>query len=75
MALNPKNIMKAKERYGIFKRQHPKFLAFCSAVNRRALETGTVIEVKVTSPEGKTLETNLKLTPEDVETVRLYKSK
>ena len=67
--------MKAKGRYHIFKKQHPKFLAFLGAVNAKMLEPGTVIDVKVTGPDGKEIETNLKLTPEDVETVRMFKNK
>lgn len=75
MAINPANLMKAKSRFNIFKKQHPKFLAFCGAVNSRMLEAGTVIDVKVTGTDGKTIETNMKLTPEDVESVRMFKSK
>jgi hypothetical protein len=75
MAINPAALMKAKGRYNIFKKQHPKFLAFLGAVNAKMLEPGTVIDVKVTGPDGKTIETNLKLTPEDVESVRMFKNK
>ena len=30
------------------------------------MENGTVIEIAVTSPEGETVKTNMKVTPEDV---------
>ncbi|MCI1304975.1 MAG: hypothetical protein LKG40_01960 [Lachnospiraceae bacterium] len=75
MAINPAALMKAKARYGIFKKQHPKFLAFLGAINAKMLEPGTVIDVKVTGTDGRTIETNLRLTPEDVESVRMFKSK
>lgn len=71
MAINPMNLMKLKGRFQIFKQQHPKFLAFLKVVNAKALEPGAVLTVKMTTVDGKEYETNIRLTKEDVETVRL----
>lgn len=50
-----------------FRRNHPKFEPFASAVGREALIEGTVIEISVTSADGKNYVTNMKLNSEDIE--------
>ena len=44
-------IMKFKGAWDTFNKNHPKFLPFMQAVGREAVTDGTIIEVKVTSPE------------------------
>ena len=61
------NLMQLKETWGTFKSNHPKFPLFFKAVSASALKEGSVVEIKVTSPEGKTLTTNLKLAASDLE--------
>ena len=50
-------IQKLKTQLDAFQRNHPKFTPFLDAVNKNALAEGTIIEIKVTSPEGKHYET------------------
>ena len=71
MAMNPMMLMKLRERLQQFQSQHPKFQLFLSAVGQQAIETGTIIEVKVTRPDGKEMVTNLRLTEDDVESIRM----
>ncbi|MGN0433363.1 hypothetical protein ACTQZS_01720 [Bilifractor sp. LCP19S3_H10] len=71
MAMNPMMLMKLRERMQLFQSQHPKFQLFLSAVGQQAIETGTIIEVKVTRPDGKEMVTNLRLTEDDVESIRM----
>ncbi|MGI6057324.1 MAG: hypothetical protein ACOYBD_10135 [Bilifractor sp.] len=71
MAMNPMILMKLKERLKLFQSQHPKFQMFLHAVGEQAIEPGTIIEVKVTRPDGKEMVTNLRLTNDDVESVRM----
>ena len=52
--------------YGI-RNNHPKFPLFLKAVVGNALEEGTLVEINVTTPEGKNYCTNLKLKQEDLE--------
>ena len=42
-----------------------------TAVKNNALEEGTVFAMKVTTPEGKTIESNIRLTANDIETIRM----
>ncbi|MBQ6321232.1 MAG: hypothetical protein IJI24_00020 [Lachnospiraceae bacterium] len=74
MAINPMQLMKLGERYSLFQTQHPLFASFLNQAAARAIKEGSVIEVKVTDPEGKEMVTNLKITPEDMETIEIFKS-
>ena len=41
------------------------------AVKDTAMVEGTVLAMKVTTPDGKTLESNIKLTANDIETIKM----
>ena len=74
MEMNPIAMMQAAGRIKIFKEQHPKAIAFIQSVSEGDLREGTVIEVKVTTPEGKVSVSNIKLTLDDMETFNLFKN-
>ncbi len=57
-----------------FRMNHPKFPMFLNAVSREALIEGSVIEITVTTPEGKNYCSNIKLKQEDLELVECLKS-
>ena len=71
MAVKPTDLLKLKKRLKTFEQQHPKMPAFIKQVEQHALVPGAVVELKVTTPEGKDYVTNIRLTPEDVETFRI----
>lgn len=60
-------IMKIKGAWDAFTKNHPKFMPFMQAVGRDAIGDGTIIEVKVVSPDGKEYNTNMKLTQSDLD--------
>jgi hypothetical protein len=64
---NPTKLLKLKKSWEVFSGNHPKFPKFLDAVNRSALEEGTIIEINVTTTSGKNLSTNLKLTQTDTQ--------
>jgi len=64
---NMEAVFKIMEGWNTFKKNHPKFPMFLNAVKNTGINEGTVIEIKLTSPEGKVMETNLKVTAEDIE--------
>lgn len=74
MAVNPKQLMQMADRLRIFKEQHPRVLEFISAVGRSSLQPGAILELKVTETDGRTSVTNMRLTPEDIETIEIIKS-
>lgn len=60
-------VMKIKGAWDTFTRNHPKFMPFMQAVGREAIGDGTIIEIKVTSSDGKEFNTNMKLTQSDLD--------
>lgn len=68
--MNPMNLLQMRPLLDSFKANHPKFLKFVSAVSGIGLKEGTVVEITVTSPEGKSYNSNLKLTSEDIELIQ-----
>ncbi len=69
MAINPMDMMKIGERLRIFRSQHPRVGSFFQDVRANAIAPGAVIEMKVTSVEGKEYVCNIKVTQEDLETI------
>ena len=65
--MNPTAIFKAKKTWETFCMNHPKFPSFLQAAESSGLKEGTIIEVSMTTPEGKTLATNVRLTASDIE--------
>ena len=70
MAINPMKFLELKNLWSAFTRRHPKFPQFVSAVQRAGISEGTVIEVQITTPDGRTFTSNLKVQPEDIEAVK-----
>ena len=61
------SVMKSKNAWDTFTRNHPKFMPFCQAVCRDGIGVDTIIEVKVTSADGREYNTNMKLTQSDLD--------
>lgn len=66
MAINPMKLLQFKTMWDEFTNRHPKFPQFITAVTQHGITEGTVIEVSVTTPEGKNFTSNLKVTAEDI---------
>ena len=66
--MNIGNMMKFTGAWNTFKRNHPKFPAFCQAVSRKGIREGSIIEIAF--PEGEKIETNLKVKDSDLELLR-----
>ncbi len=73
MNMNPMMLMQLQQRLGLFQQDHPKVMPFMQSVGANAVTEGTVFAVKVTTPEGKVLESNIKLTANDIETLNMMK--
>lgn len=67
MAMNPMVLLKAKKSWETFCGNHQRFPAFLQAVQSAGIQEGTVIEVTVTTPEGKALTTNVRITASDMQ--------
>lgn len=64
--INPLKLLQLKSAWERFKSNHPRFPLFLSAVSKRGIKSGTIIEFKITTPEGEDLVTNMKITQEDL---------
>lgn len=72
MAINPMKLMKLRERWNIFRKQHPKVVAFLSRISKDgSISEGAVVELRITDASGKTSATNMRVSKEDAETIRM----
>ena len=77
--MNPLDMMKFSGLWSTFTANHPKFPKFIAAASRNllahagVLAEGSVIAMQITTPDGETLETNLKITASDLELVQQLK--
>lgn len=67
--MNPMVFMKMKGLFERFKNNHPKVPMFFQAAAQTVGED-SIIEISVTTAEGKNLCTNMKVCAEDMELVR-----
>lgn len=67
-------LQKLKSGMERFRTNHPKFPMFLKAVSQDGLKEGTVIEITVTTPEGKNYCSNVKLKTDDLELIEALKA-
>ena len=67
-------MQKIKSGMDRFRANHPKFPLFLRAVSQDALVEGSIIEINVTTPEGKNYCTNVKLKADDMELFDSFKN-
>lgn len=67
MGMDPLQLLKMKGMWEKFTARHPKFPAFLKAAEQGAIGEGTVIEITITTAEGKKISSNLKVKAEDME--------
>ncbi len=75
MAINPIEMLQIGGRIQTFKEQHPRVPAFIKKVGKEAIKEGAIVEVKVTSVEGTDYVTNIRLTAEDIEMLKVIAGK
>lgn len=64
-------LQKFKSARDRFSNNHPKFPPFIKAVSSDALVEGTLIEINVTTPEGKCYSSNIKIKEDDIEMIQM----
>ena len=67
--INPMKLLQIRASWEQFKARHPKFPSFLNAVSKGAVTEGTLIEMTITTADGKQYSSNLKLTSEDMQLV------
>lgn len=56
-----------------FSKAHPKFPQFIKALKSNGLPVDSVIDIKISYPDGKTIDTNLKITSDDLKALEELK--
>ena len=72
--LNPLQLLQIKKAWDQFTGRHPKFPAFIKALSKGAITEGSVLEITVTTADGRDLNSNLKITAEDMALVEELKN-
>lgn len=67
-------LQKLKSGIDRFRANHPKFPLFLKAISQDALREGSVIEISVTTPEGKNYCSNVRLNADDMELMETLKN-
>ncbi len=67
--MNPLALVKIKPLLKSFKENHPKFLMFVRKALKETDEE-SVVEVKITTAEGKEFFTNIKINNQDMELIK-----
>lgn len=68
--INPASMMKIMNAKNKFTQNHPKFVAFLSAVFSRGVTEGTVIEITLTRPGEEPITTNMKVQQSDLDLMK-----
>lgn len=72
--VNPVKMMELQRMKKTFEKNHPRFFPFLSAISKNAIKEGTVVEIQVTTPEGSSYRTNLRLTASDIQAITKAKA-
>lgn len=56
-----------------FSKNHPKFPQFMNSLKSNGLKADTIIDIKITYPDGKIIENNLKITESDLQMIEELK--
>jgi hypothetical protein len=64
--LNPLKLLQLKAAWEQLQARHPKFLAFLNILANDGIAQDSILEITVTDAQGKSINSNLKITPEDI---------
>lgn len=65
--MNPAILMKMMSAKNKFEKNHPKFVAFLSAMFKNGIEEGTIIEITVQKPGQEAVTSNLRVMQDDLD--------
>ncbi len=71
---NPSAIFQMMNLWSRFQKKHPKFPKFLAAVYQNGIKEGSIIEIRVTTAEGESFDSNLKISAEDMEMIEQIKN-
>ncbi|MBQ9060059.1 MAG: hypothetical protein IJ128_02845 [Firmicutes bacterium] len=72
--MNLESMFRAKQEWSDFKRRHPKVPTFIDNVQSKEYCEGMEIAIAVRYPDGDQYKAGIRITKEDLETLKLIKS-
>lgn len=63
---NPMVLLKLKKEWDAFTKRHPKFIRFLNVAKDDYIREGSIIEITVTDPDGKSVRANLRAEKDDI---------
>ena len=69
--MNPMMLLQIKEKIDMFRQEHPRMISFFRTINKKALTEGSVLEIKAISVDGREYVSNIKVTANDMELIRM----
>ena len=70
--MNPLQMMQIKSMMDRFQRNHPKLQGFFNAAAER-IDEGSVVEMRLTTSDGKTICSNIRVSQSDMELIEQAK--
>lgn len=71
---NPTAIFQIMNLWNRFKNNHPKFPKFMAAAYQNGMKEGSIIEITITTADGQTMNSNLKISADDMELMEQLRS-
>ncbi len=71
---NPAALLQMMNLWNRFQNNHPKFPKFLHAVAQNGIKEGSIIEIRVTTAEGESFDSNLKISADDMELMEQIKN-
>lgn len=71
---NPTAIFQMMNLWNQFKKNHPKFPKFMAAAAQNGIKEGSIIEINITTADGQSLNSNLRISAEDMELIEQLKN-
>lgn len=68
--MNPAKLLTFKKDWEAFASRHPRFVQFIMTIAQNGMGVDSVIDVTVTLPDGRTYQSNMRLTQEDVDFIK-----
>ncbi len=66
---NPMKLLQIKKSIDTINENHPKLQGFLKDMSDNAIMEGTVMELNVTTPDGRKVMTNIKLKQSDIDAI------
>lgn len=71
---SPAALFQLMNLWNRFQNSHPKFPKFLKAVTQNGIKEGSIVEIRVTTAEGESFDSNLKITADDMEMIEQIKN-